>query len=335
MANIWQLKVILVILLILCTTSMVFYVGNLSQLENEADRSLEPLVYRHLFGNDSDQILLTRMVYLDRQEHLQKGCRAIRNNSSNMTLDREMYNHILVDERHKLLYCYVPKVACTNWKRVFMILNGMANSTDPLKIPASLAHHKDSIPRLSNYSSAEINIILKTYTKFLFVRNPFERLLSAYHNKLEQHYQSSKYFQSRIGRHIVKHYRQNASKESLSKGDDVTFKEFATYLIAEEQGNFNEHWRPIYNLCHPCSINYDIIGKYETFDQDSEFILKQIGVTNIAFPHAPKSSRTTSNLEKYFSTLEHKIVMQLYNVYAKDFKLFGYSLEDMLGYEAG
>jgi len=36
MANIWQLKIILVILLIVCTTSMVFFVGNLSQLENVA-----------------------------------------------------------------------------------------------------------------------------------------------------------------------------------------------------------------------------------------------------------------------------------------------------------
>ena len=226
------------------------------------------------------------------------------------------------------------QVGCTNWKRVFMILNGMANSTDPLTIAASIAHHKDSIPRLSNYSSSEIKSMLQTFTKFLFVRNPFERLLSAYHNKLEQHYQSSKYFQSRFGRYIVKHYRQNASKYSLTRGDDVTFKEFAAYLVAEEEGEFNEHWKPIYHLCHPCLVSYDIIGKYETFDQDSEFILKQIGETTIVFPHAPKSSKTTSNLQKYFSTLDHKAVKQLYNVYAKDFRLFGYNLEDMLGYEA-
>lgn len=316
---------------------MIFFVGNLSHLENVTDQTLEPLVYHHLVTNDSNQVLLTRMIYLDRQEHLQKMCHNhIQDfkHLTNITQYREIYDHLLVDQKHRLLYCYVPKVACTNWKRVFMILIGLANTTDPLKIPASVAHQKDIITRLSNYSLTEINNILQTFTKFLFVRHPFERLLSAYRNKLEQHHQSSKYFQSRFGRHIVKHYRQNASNESLTRGDDVTFKEFATYLIGQE-GVLNEHWRPIYDLCHPCSINYDIIGKYETLDQDSEFILTQVGETRISFPRAPKASSTTSNLSKYFGSLQNDVIKHLYNIYVMDFRLFGYNLQEFLGYETG
>lgn len=228
--------------------------------------------------------------------------------------------------------CLFFQVACTNWKRMFMILSGLANTTDPLKIPASAAHQKNVITTLSNYSSIEIDNILQTFTKFLFVRHPFERLLSAYRNKLEQHYQSSKYFQSRVGRHIIKHYRQNASNESLMRGDDVTFKEFAAYVIGQE-GVLNEHWRPVYDLCHPCSISYDIIGKYETLDQDSEFILKQVGEIGISFPRGPKLSSTTSNLQKYFGTLQHDVIRKLYSIYFMDFKLFGYNLQELLGYE--
>jgi hypothetical protein len=78
-----------------------------------ADQTFEPLVYRHLFSNDSNQILLTRMVYLDRQEHLQKMCSNYMQDfkhQPNVTKYREMFDHLLVDEKHRLLYCYVPKV---------------------------------------------------------------------------------------------------------------------------------------------------------------------------------------------------------------------------------
>lgn len=203
---------------------------------------------------------------------------------------------------------------------------GLNNSTNILDIPADNAHRKGIIPSLSNYSSSEIEMFLKTFTKFIFVRHPFERLLSAYHNKLEQHYESSKYFQTRFGREIIKKYRINATKKSLDKGDDVTFAEFAAYLISNNN-SFNEHWRPIFELCHPCQIDYDIIGKYETLVEDSQFILDNLHINNISFPQSLKASQTSSNLKKYFNTLSPETIKHLYNIYKMDFELFNYSIE--------
>jgi chondroitin 4-sulfotransferase 11 len=77
---------------------------------------MEPLVYRQPWVNNSGQILLTRMIYIERQEHLQKMCNlGVSNGSAPLILsDDELqkgtFDHILVDEKHRLLYCYVPKV---------------------------------------------------------------------------------------------------------------------------------------------------------------------------------------------------------------------------------
>lgn len=80
-------------------------------------------MYRHLFYNDSNQILLTRMVYLDRQEHLQKMCHSYVQDfrhQTNLTQYRQMYDHLLVDQKHRLLYCYVPKVCFTEANCFFL-----------------------------------------------------------------------------------------------------------------------------------------------------------------------------------------------------------------------
>lgn len=58
------------------------------------------------------------MIYLDRQEHVQKMCQIYsKGNSSETFLDTlvsdvDFREHVLVDVKHKLLYCYVPKVSC-------------------------------------------------------------------------------------------------------------------------------------------------------------------------------------------------------------------------------
>lgn len=83
-------------------------------------------------------------------------------------------------------------MACTNWKRVLMALMHKSNASNVLDITASLAHGPTMFNKLVNYTTPEVERMLRNYTKFVFVRHPFERLLSAYRNKLQQNYESSK-----------------------------------------------------------------------------------------------------------------------------------------------
>ncbi|TNM85729.1 hypothetical protein fugu_008000 [Takifugu bimaculatus] len=109
--------------------------------------------------------------------------------------NREL-DHLIVDDTHQIIYCYVPKVACTNWKRVMVVLSQSLISpsgkpyTDPETVPADLVHnsslHLTFAKFWRHYGSMSRHLMavkLQHYTKFLFVRDPFVRLISAFRNK--------------------------------------------------------------------------------------------------------------------------------------------------------
>ncbi|XP_077618121.1 carbohydrate sulfotransferase 11 [Crocuta crocuta] len=244
--------------------------------------------------------------------------------------------HLVVDEDHELIYCYVPKVACTNWKRLMMVLTGRGKYSDPMEIPANEAHVAANLKTLNQYSIPEINHRLKSYMKFLFVREPFERLVSAYRNKFTQKYNTS--FHKRYGTKIIRRQRKNATQEALRRGDDVRFEEFVAYLIdphTQREEPFNEHWQTVHSLCHPCHIHYDLVGKYETLEEDSNYVLRLAGVGSyLKFPTYAKSTRTTDEMTtEFFQNISSEHQTQLYEVYKLDFLMFNYSVPSYLKLE--
>ncbi|EDW12877.1 carbohydrate sulfotransferase 13 [Drosophila mojavensis] len=287
---------------------------------------------------------LTQTINIQRQEYLQRQCDLLRDADTQTVDDLTdlQMDHMIVDKEHKLLYCYVPKVACTNWKRVLMLLTGKwQNGTDPLMIPGALAHSVGMFTKFSDLSEKmRMQVFSEEYTRFILVRHPFERLLSAYRNKLEGGSPSARYFQSRVGRQIVHELRPGASNASLELGNDVQFGEFVQYLLTPElsrtnQTDYNEHWEVIAKLCNPCVMKYNVVGKYDTLLDDSALALYLAGAKNLTFPTGHKPSSTRANLRKYFDPLPIGAIRRLYEIYEEDFRLFDYGLDDVLGFEFG
>ncbi|XP_010011318.1 PREDICTED: carbohydrate sulfotransferase 14, partial [Nestor notabilis] len=88
--------------------------------------------------------------------------------------------HLLVSDKYRFLYCYVPKVACSNWKRILKVLDGALESVD-VKVKMD---HKSDLVFLGDMAPAEISYRLKHYYKFVFVRNPMERLVIGSYERL-------------------------------------------------------------------------------------------------------------------------------------------------------
>jgi len=183
------------------------------------------------------------------------------------------------------------------------------------------------------FSKQEQNVMLETYFKFTFVREPFERLLSAYQDKFVYLRSEDRYYRELHGREILKNYRLNASSRSLKQVDDIKFREFMEYLVKKGSDKttwiMDQHWDNYVNVCGMCEIEYDFIGHYETMEQDlSEFIKAARLSPEIAkhfsgYKHAP--SKTKASLLGYYSQIPWKWIDRLGQIYNASFKMFGYN----------
>ena len=251
--------------------------------------------------------------------------------------------HLIVDDHHRIIYCYVPKVACSHWKRIMIVLseslevNGVPYQ-DPKDVPIKQVHNRGIHltfnkfqERYGNLSRHLMNVKLKNYTKFLFVRDPFVRLISAYRNKLEK---ADEYFYRMYSTVMLKRYSNYSNPpasvfDAFRSGIRPSFSHFIQYLLdpnTEKYTPFNEHWQQVYRLCHPCQINYDFIGKLETGEEDAEQLLRILQVDDfIHFPPGHRNKTTSSWQQGWFSNIPDESTRKLYKLYEPDFELFGYT----------
>ncbi|XP_026506500.1 carbohydrate sulfotransferase 12 [Terrapene carolina triunguis] len=251
-------------------------------------------------------------------------------------------NHLIVDDRHGIIYCYVPKVACTNWKRVMIVLSESLLDQgvpyrDPLDIPREHVHNSSTHltfnkfwRRYGKFSRHLMKIKLKKYTKFLFVRDPFVRLISAFRSKFEL---ENEEFYRRFAIPMLKLYSNHTNlptsvSEAFRAGLKVSFPDFIQYLLdprTEKMAPFNEHWRQVYRLCHPCQIDYDFVGKLETLNEDAAHLLQLLKVDRLLhFPPSYRNRTASSWEEDWFAKIPLAWRQQLYKLYEADFVLFGY-----------
>merc|ERR1712025_1109343 len=102
------------------------------------------------------------------------------------------YEDIVVDEDRKILFCGVPKAATTIWKRMFLKMEFPRFANVPLE---EVRQGKDGklsttkgqdLKTLKDFPDDQRKNIIDTYYKFLIVRPPFERLLSALRDKSDR-----------------------------------------------------------------------------------------------------------------------------------------------------
>ena len=228
-----------------------------------------------------------------------------------------VFQHIIVDDEHKLLYCYIPKVACSNWKRVFLVLSGKYRVVEEI-------HHLDhsDFKFLSDYSPNEAQKRLQNYFKFMFVREPLDRLVSAYRSKFHKDVD----FQQQYGRQIIRTYRDEVTKDN--KGEDVTLKEFLQYYLDSDPEKMNEHWKSYESLCQPCHIRYNFIGQFEHLKDETAYLLDQLDLSEqVYFPY--KQSHYEDTKEDLWNQIPSDLRVEVEKTLQRDRELFQYTVPEV------
>ena len=223
-------------------------------------------------------------------------------------------SHIIVVESLKLLYCVMPKAASRLWRE-------MLHKSSPRK------------RRLNHYRPEQRKQTLETYFKFTFVREPFERILSAYKDKFLHLRMIDRPILKFHGPQILKNFRPNASQSALEQLNDITFREFIEYLVTKGSNTSTQvmdwHWDNYVNICGMCAINYDFIGHYETFDQDLTDFKEAAGLSpeqaKFFNVHVTNQSDTASLMLSYYSQIPLEWIYRLGQLFRANFEMFGYS----------
>ncbi|XP_037080021.1 carbohydrate sulfotransferase 11-like isoform X2 [Pollicipes pollicipes] len=245
-------------------------------------------------------------------------------------------DNIFYDKTHALVWCPVYKAGSTNWLKLLC----RAHSLDrpwrrgprrpcPIEV---LRRHLGTIGR-------GWQVPPTVRHRFLVVRHPLERLLSAYRNKLEGP-DLHAFYREKVARMISRHrVGRVESDRRVHPGQSpppLTFDEFLRSVAAKDV--LDEHWKPYYALCTPCNIEYDLVGKFETLAEDQRYISEVVGLEEHAHLLLSDSANvhaagpTGTYLQKYFSQVTRDELMRVYSVFKLDFVMFNYTVDEYLKY---
>ncbi len=141
---------------------------------------------------------------------------------------------VFVIPEYKLIFFTFPKVACSEWKRMFMRINGNENWC---KIRGFDAHDpkNNKISILSDYSTEVATAMMTspTWTRAAIVREPKERVLSAFLDKaVKEHY----YLRKCCGK------IPNEDDKKKCSDNEEDFKSFITFVNKYPKECFDVHW---------------------------------------------------------------------------------------------
>jgi Sulfotransferase family len=210
------------------------------------------------------------------------------------------------------MYVAVPKTGCTTIKTILAACVGLL---DPgaLERASQAAVHRTWNARPVTWmalSEEEREDLLASATTFRFtsVRNPFERVVSCYLNKVVKPADSS---------HLARRVHDQG---------DVSLLAFLKFVRGQRPWRRDVHCRPMTDLCFSGHVAYEDIIRYETFDRDIRRVMSKLNFPEVNIPSPSVANRTDAG-RRMHALLGPQECALIREIYREDFQEFGYSAD--------
>jgi hypothetical protein len=228
------------------------------------------------------------------------------------------YNrHILLDSTHNVLFCFLPKVGCTNLKLLLYISQGLMPRSELGKERDDIDQNRlmAAVRRTSLAVQPGKEREFSSYFKYIMVRNPLERLTSAFRSKIERF--------NLTGRlRDVPHY--NWARRAIYKGlypqlyvrwvrsgmkqpVPISFSDFIRYWLEPNDLEFkyDDHFMLIQQVCQPCRTRFDFYGNFRHFSRDAQVLVERVGArgSDLRQGYYSEDSSTDQRMRQYYSSL--------------------------------
>lgn len=227
----------------------------------------------------------------------------------------------IISPNNRFVYTYIPKVACSSLKMAMAPHFGVdVNISDSAKENVFNDLASFEAMHASNWPMVPKHMLLSDqtwdYLKFAIVRNPWDRLVSCYKNKILSAGDTNDFYENGVHRALVKNYGDLFYKE-------MTFDDFAQAVCDIPDEIAEDHFRSQHTfVTHRDQLIVDHIGKLENIDEEWAYICANINIDNkLENINVSSKSGTKRTYKDYYSDeLRDKVAQR----YQKDIEMFGY-----------
>ncbi|WP_193371339.1 sulfotransferase family protein [Pelagibius marinus] len=222
---------------------------------------------------------------------------------------------LVVLPEHRVVYTVVPKAANSTIKRFLVAACGEV-------LPAADAmvsvQRGSLLPDTRKFSSRELHTAINDsgWFRFTFVRNPYDRLVSVYKDKV-------------IGLGTVDTGLQYVKRLDPEASGAIPFRDFVQAVCDQKDEDMDAHWRPQASLIMSEAISYSHIGHVENFARDMEPVVRRLALPAELVEQLGREpinpTRKASLEERFAPSFDAELADTVFRRYRRDFELFGYA----------